>query len=431
MATDRPNVLQILTDQQQARALGAVDGSFETPNLDRLAESGALFTGCHSTHPQCSPARSSLVTGQYPHRTGMSTLPGWGPGPLDADLPSVARPFRAAGYETAYVGKWHLGEDTIDDFGWEVTRNVHETSNPPEGTPGDTTTRDRAIEYLAARYGDAPFFLTASFNLPHPGFYEDPGFADRYDRDAVPMPESFADDLADKPAFHRDRAGGSEGGLTESEVRDMRYKYRTMVSRVDDHVGRILDELETQGLREDTAVVFTSDHGDMQGAHRLAKKGVIAYDEILRVPLIVDLPDRESRRDRIPDLCSLASIPATLLDAAGLSTGEFEAGSLLPALDRTAPPDEERVFFEHHYAYWGFHPYRGVRTRDWKYVENLLEETDELYHVAEDPHEMENLSGEPEHAAVESRLQDTVEEWWEQTGGEEAAWTDPPAAHTR
>lgn len=429
MATDRPNVLLLLTDQQQARAIGAVDDSFVTPNLDRLADSGTLFTGCHSTHPQCSPARSSLVTGQYPHQTGMAELPDWGPGPLDPDLPSVARPFRDAGYETAYVGKWHLGEDTVEDFGWEVTRNVHETSNPPEGTPGDTTTRDETIEYLSARDDESPVFLTASFNLPHPGFYEDIGFADWYDREDVPLPESFDDDLADKPDFHRERALGSEGGLAEADAREMRYKYRTMVSRVDDHVGRIFDALEAAGLREDTAVVFTSDHGDMQGAHRLAKKGVIAYDEILRVPLIVDVPGRESRRDRIPDLCSLAAIPGTLLDAAGLPTDGFEGGSLLSALDRTAPPDDERVFFEHHYAYWGFHPYRGVRTRDWKYVEYLRDDTDELYRMGQDPYEIENRSGDPECAAVRSRLRDAVRQWWDDTGGDEAEWGTPPAAH--
>jgi len=429
MATDQPNVLLLLTDQQQARAMGMLDGSFETPNLDRLADSGTLFTGCHSTHPQCSPARSSIVTGQFPHQTGMTALPDWGPGPLDSDLSSVARPFRSAGYETAYVGKWHLGEDTIDEFGWEVTRNVHETSNPPEGTPGDTTTRDETIEYLSTHDGNSPFFLTASFNLPHPGFYEDPGFADWYDRDQVPLPESFEDDLSDKPDFHRERAQGPEGNLTVEETREMRYKYRTMVSRVDDHVGRILNALETAGLREETAIIFASDHGDMQGAHRLTKKGVIAYDEILRVPLIVDVPGRESRRDRIPDLCSLAAIPGTLLDAVDLLTDEFEGGSLLPALDRTAPPEEECVFFEHHYAYWGFHPYRGLRTRNWKYVEYLRDETDELYHVAEDPREMKNRSDDPEYTDVESRLRDAVRQWWDDTGGDEEDWQTPPTVH--
>jgi choline-sulfatase len=423
--TDRPNVLFLCTDQQQSQALGAVDDSFRTPHLDRLADRGVLFTGCYSTSPQCSPARSSLVTGLYPHQTGMYTLAGWGPGPLDPSLPSVARPFRDAGYDTAYVGKWHLGEGTIEDFGWTTTANVHETSNPLAGIPGDTTTRDEAIAYLDDHDGEDPFLLTASFNLPHPEFYEDIGFAEWYDRDAVPLPDNGKDDLADKPAYHRERAAETTEELSAQDIQEIRYQYRTMVSRVDDHVGRVLEALERNGLREETVVVFTSDHGDMQGSHRLTRKGVVAYDEILRVPLIVDVPGRESRRDRVPDLCSLAALPSTMLDAAGLSTDAVGGESLLPAFDRTAPPAEEAVFFEHTYAYWGLHPYRGVRTRDWKFVENLREDTDELYRMAEDPGEQSNLSGDPDHAADEERLSAAVENWWEETDGDLAAWRDP------
>jgi arylsulfatase A-like enzyme len=424
---DRPNVVLLLTDQQQAEALGAVDRTFRTPNLDALADRGTLFTGCHSTHPQCSPARSSLVTGQYPHQTGMYALPDWGPGPLDPTSPSVARRFRDAGYETAYVGKWHLGAGNVGALGWEVTANVHETANPLPGIPADTTTRDRAVEYLADYAGADPFFLAVSFNLPHPEFYEDPVFARWYDRDAVPLPESVGDDLADKPAFQAARARGPEGNLDEADARDVRYRYRTMVSRVDDHVGRVLDALEARGLREDTVVAFASDHGDMQGAHGLTKKGVLAYDEILRVPLIVDHPTRESRRERIPDLVSLASVPGTLLDAAGLSAEGFEGRSVLPAFERDTPPEGERVFFEHKYAYWGEHPYRGVRTRSWKYVEYLADgdDVDELYHAAADPHETTNLSGRAAHAEREARLREAVREWWERTDGDERRWRTP------
>ena len=419
------NILFICTDQQQGRAIGAIDESFDTPHLDRLADGGALFTGCHSTHPQCSPARSSLVTGLYPHQTGMYTLPEWGPGPLNPALPSVARPFREAGYDTAYIGKWHLGDGTVTDFGWETTANVHETSNPPAGTPADTTTRDLTVEYLDAHDGAEPFFLTASFNLPHPEFYEDIGFADRYEREAVPLPETWNDTLDDKPAFHRERAAETTGTMTEEDLRAMRYRYRTMVSRVDDHIGRILDALQQNDLRNETAVVVTSDHGDMQGAHRLAKKGVIAYDEILRVPLIVDIPRQEPDRDRIPDLCSIASVPSTLLDAAGLSPAGVGSTSLLPSLDRTAPPDDEAVFFEHKYAYWGEHPYRGVRTRDWKLVENLTDNVNELYHVSEDPYEMENLAGDPTHGDIAANLSERLTCWWERTEGNIDEWTRP------
>jgi choline-sulfatase len=308
-------------------------------------------------------------------------------------------------------------------MGWDETRNAHPVANPPEGTPADTTTRDEAVAFLSEYDGEDPFFLTASFNLPHPGFYEDPGFADRIDREAVPLPESVDDDLADKPAFHRERAADLD--LDEAAVREMRYKYRTMTARVDDHVGRILDALEAEGLREDTVVVFTSDHGDMQGAHRLSLKGVVAYDEILRVPLVVDVPGRDAARDVVPDLVSWAAVPGTLLDAAGIDYGDFEGGSVLPALDRGAPPDDERVFFEHKAAYWGHHPYRGVRTRDWKYVENMLDDTDELYHVAEDPHELHNLAGADAHADTEARLREMVYSWWDRTDGDTASWLGP------
>jgi choline-sulfatase len=425
----------LCSDQQQAHALGAVDDSFRTPHLDRLADRGTLFTGCHSTHPQCSPARSSLVTGLYPHQTGMYTLPDWDPGPLDPSLPSVARSFRDAGYETAYAGKWHLGGDPAR-FGWTTTMNAYPASDSPAETPAaeemsaheatmDVITHERAVEYLDAHGGEDPFFLTVSFSLPHPEFYEDPAFSNWYERDAVPLPESFDDDLADKPAFHRERALGSEGDLSEAEVRDIRYRYRTIVSRLDDHVGRVLDGLEANGLRDDTVVLFTSDHGDMQGAHRLNKKGVIAYDEILRVPLILDVPDRTSRRDRISDLCSWISIPSTLLDAAGLSMDAVGGESLLSAFDRTAPPSDEAVFFEHKYAYWGEHPYRGVRTCDWKYIEYLSDDTDELYQMGDDPHELDNLAGDPDYADVETELREKVRNWWDRTDGDEDAWTSP------
>ncbi|WP_276256563.1 sulfatase family protein [Halomontanus rarus] len=426
---EKPNVLLLCTDQQQARALGVADETFETPHLDRLAADGVRFTECYTTSPQCSPARSSLVTGQFPHQTGLYSLWGGYGGPLDPALPSVGRHFRNAGYRTVYIGKWHLGGGDpvshLQSFGWEETANAHTVANPPEGTPADTTTRDEAVTFLSAYDGEEPFFLTASFNLPHPGFYEDPGFAHWYDREDVPMPKSFADDLSDKPAFHRERS--RELDLDEEAVRDMRYRYRTMTSRVDDHVGRILDELSAQGLREDTIVVFTSDHGDMQGAHRLSLKGVVAYEELLRVPLLVDVPDRDTARNVIPDLVSWTAIPGTLLDAAGLPYDAFEGGSVLPALDRDAPPVDEQVFFEHKAAYWGHHPYRGVRTREWKYVENMLDERDELYHVATDPHELHNLSGAPSYENAEAALRSAVDEWWDRTDGDAESWLGPLA----
>lgn len=421
---DHRNVLFICTDQQQAHAIGAVDDSFDTPNTDQLVDRGTLFTGCHSTHPQCSPARSSLVTGLYPHQTGVHTLSNWGPYKLDPDSPSVGRAFRNAGYDPMWIGRWDLGTDNEWDLGWR-TRNLDVTGTGSEETPRrDEVTVAEAVDYLD-HCADEPFFLTASFNLPHPPFYTDEQCADRYDPAAMALPESWEDDLADKPAHHRRRAAERTDEMTEDDVRHMRFQYRTMVSRVDDHVGRILDALERNGLRDDTAVLLTADHGDMQAAHRLTRKGAVAYDEILRVPMVVDIPWRQSERDRIPDLCSLDSVPSTLLDAADLPTDAVGGESLLPALERTAPPDDEVVFFEHKHANGEDHPYRGVRTREWKFVENLTADVDELYHLTEDPHEIENVAGTPERADIEASLRERVADWWERSDGDLEEWSRP------
>ncbi|MFB6147052.1 MAG: sulfatase [Halobacteriaceae archaeon] len=424
-APDRPNVVQILTDQQHAWALGAADPSFDTPHLDALAARGTRFTGAHCTHPQCSPSRSSLVTGRFPHQTGVETIPNWGPFDLDADAPSVGRAFRDAGYRTAWFGKWHLGMDNLEPLGWEtVDRIEHNRAEPPDhdGTYGDLDDRatDAAVEFV--RDGPEPFFATLSLNLPHPPFYEDPATASRSSPAEMPLPVTFDDDLDDKPAFHAERQADCD--LDPEATRTVAHQYRTMVSKVDDCVGRLLAALRAAGIREETAVVFTSDHGDMQGAHGLDLKGVLAYDELLRVPLLVDVPWLDPPRDEITDLVSLAGVPGTLCDAAGLDH-DVAGGSLLDALARSSPPADDRVFFEHRYAYWGEHPYRGVRTRDWKYVDYLADDAAELYDVSADPLERQNRADDPAHADVRASLSETVRDWWQRTGGDDVDWAAP------
>ncbi|GAB3686607.1 sulfatase [Salinarchaeum chitinilyticum] len=428
MPESSQNVLFIITDQHQARALGAVDDSFHTPALDELAEDGTLFSNAYCTTPQCSPSRSSLVTGQYPHQTNVRTLSNWGPHELDPESHSVGRSVANAGYETMWAGRWDLGAENITDLGWEFTRNVDITgTNEESGVSRDRTTATEVSRYLEGYEGEEPFFATASFNMPHPPFFEAESFAEYYDREDVSLPASVADDLSDKPSFHADRAKHPECQLTEDDIRELRYQYRTMVSLVDSFVGEILTTLRDEGLYDDTAIIFTSDHGDMQGAHGLNKKGVVAYEELLRVPLIVRHPGMDSVRDRIPDLVSTAQIPGTIVDIACDSVpDEFEGGSLLPAMRRSEPPSQQRVFFEHNFAYWGHHPYRGVRTPEWKYVEYLGDDTAELYHLESDPHEMSNLYPSSEHEAILADLQADLREWWSETDGDTEAWTTEP-----
>ncbi|MFB6146672.1 MAG: sulfatase [Halobacteriaceae archaeon] len=434
MPDQGPHVVQILTDQQQAAALGAVNDSYHTPNLDRLADSGTLFTNCYTTHPQCSPARSSLVTGQFPHQTGVYTLPYWGGYPLDPESHSVGREFDEAGWDTVWTGKWHLGGDNLEPLGWESLPAAPDEPGDEDVNSrvgGDRRVADRAVHYLRDHDHDEPFFLTASFRLPHPAYLEADDVADHYDEDEVPVPENFDSDLGDRPDYLAERA--AELDLSEDDARELQYQYRTMVSQVDAYVGDILDELEAQGVREETVILFASDHGDMTGAHGISHKGSIPFEEILRVPLLVDVPEGVDAGPRaggtVEDLVSLAAVPGTLLDAAGLDVDPaFEGGSLLDVTRRDAPPETDRVFFEHKYARWGHHPYRAVREDDWKYVQHLGENDgeEELYDLDADPGERENLAGDPDQAERLARLRGVVDGWWEATGGDVRDWVESP-----
>jgi arylsulfatase A-like enzyme len=196
-----------------------------------------------------------------------------------------------------------------------------------------------------------------------------------------------------------------------------------MVSFVDRNVGRVLDRLERRGLLEETLVAFVSDHGDMQGGHGLSHKGVVAYDEILRVPLVLSAPGAGAGgAEVVDDVVSTVSLPRTLADMAGLSPDErFEGESLLS-------PEASAAFFEHKVAYWGEHPYRGVRTPGWKYVEYPMDDAEELYDADTDPGERENLAGDPAHEAVRDDLRAQLGAWWDDTGGDERVdWATPVA----
>lgn len=155
----------------------------------------------------------------------------------------------------------------------------------------------------------------------------------------------------------------------------------------------------------------------MQGAHRLRLKGVIPYKELYNVPMILYIPGMEPARKVIPDLLSTAAVPGTLLEAAGLPVSDrFEGGSFLPLIQRKERPAEEKVFFEHYKAYWGFHPFRGVQTTKWKYVFYYQEALEEMYDLEADPDENRNVAGRPEFDETRRRLKDEVDRWWEATG---------------
>jgi arylsulfatase A-like enzyme len=421
----RPDVVVLLTDQQRAGAMGvAGEPGAVTPAMDRLAREGVRFTHAFCPTPQCSPSRAALLTGRYPHRAGvMSNVPETGregPGaamspPLDPRVPGLGKVFAAAGYETAYIGKWHLGGDP--------RQHGFQTYAPLDTDPRVTEDALAFLKKRAAASGPPrPLLLVVSWLNPH-NIYR-VGNAEGIPPEAlarVRLPESLADDLSTKPLPQRvyltDDQGKPWARARADDWRRYLAFYYQVLNRVDAEIGQV-----TEVLRRDSPnalLVFSSDHGDLGGAHRLPFKGPAMYEELVRVPLVISWPGKirpavndalVNNIDLLPTLCDLAGLPPP---------GGTDGRSLRPLLGLAAPTDAAAATPEVVYGeYYGKQswrvPIRMVRTREWKYV-RYTRYGEELYQLSADPWELKNLAGAPEHAAVQHDLANRLDRWIAQT----------------
>ncbi|MGH3655156.1 MAG: sulfatase-like hydrolase/transferase, partial [Micromonosporaceae bacterium] len=331
MTTSRPNVLVFMTDQQRWDSLGVNGNPLDlTPNLDRVATTGTHLTHAFTPQPVCAPARSVLQTGQYPTRTGVyrndRTLP--------ADVPTLAHHFGAAGYDTAYIGKWHLANygtrpvpqshrggyqhwlaaDIVELMSDAYDARLFDGDGHLQKLPGYRSDAyvDAAIRHLASRDSDRPFYLYLSLIEPH----------HQNSRDDYPAPTGYADRYADG-WMPGDLA--ALGGSTGEHLAG----YCGMVKRVDEGFGRLLDALESLGELDNTVIAFTTDHGcHFKTRNDEYKRS--AHDASIRVPLVLDGPGFSGGGSR-DDLVSLIDLPPTLLDAAGIEVPEEMQGRSLLA----------------------------------------------------------------------------------------------------
>ncbi len=440
--SNKRQIILIMTDTQRVDMVGAYGfPAMKTPHLDRLAAAGLRCERAYTCQPVCGPARAALFTGTWPHiNNGWSNCMA-----LDARTRSLGQRVRDAGIRAAYVGKWHLdggdyfGEGICPD-GWEprywydmkcyldeltpeqrVASRQEKTMLEGAGISADFTfghrVANRAVDFLSS-HADEPFLLVVSFDEPHGPFLAPKTFVDLHARTKLPWRANMADPLADKPEHQRAWAGRAL--QQEPEARDAAYPtYFACNSYVDDEIGRVLDAIDRHA--PEALVIYTSDHGDMLGSHRLTNKGPVMYEEITRIPFLVRWPGVIPPGSVSKNLVSHIDVVPTILDTLEIPRPPTLHGrSMLPMWRDPARPLNDQIFIEFgryeidHDGFGGFQPVRCVRDARYKLVINLLC-TDELYDLDADPGELVNLIEHPAHAAARDRLHDRLIEWMNDT----------------
>lgn len=422
----RRNILLVMADQFVAHALErAGNEHFSTPNLDRLAAAGTRFTRAYTTFPLCVPARSSMLTGRMPHELGIvgnspSEL-GGGESRLEpgARPGSLGRVLGAAGYECFFAGKWHATRP--DAHSEDAFTVVHPF--------GDAGLAESCADWIRDRdAADPPFLFIASFDDPHticeyarnqPLPYGNVPEVDI--RDAPPLPHNYGSAPYEPEALrHEQRVAAASNGTQAygpDDWRRYRDAYARLVERADRNIGVVLDALDASALREETVVIFTSDHGDGDAAHSWNQKTAL-YEECARVPLLARWPgavgavdDRliSVGLDLLPTLCSIAEAPVP----PGLDGHSFIPRNL-PAEDLPPSPAHDHVVVETEFSRAGRPRTRGrsIVAGRYKYsVYNWGKWREQLHDLALDPGELRNLAVESAFDTVLDDMRGQLMQW--------------------
>ena len=395
----QPNILWICTDQQRYDTIGALGNlHVSTPNIDRLVQGGVAFTRAYCQSPICTPSRGSFLTGMYPSTVHVT---GNGNAFFPDSPPLVTRTLAEAGYDCGLIGKLHLAsaygriEPRVND-GYRYWQYSHAPRDDWEkghdyadwvrskgyvladliivdGVPAElhqtTWCAEKTIEFIRQER-DAPWLASVNIYDPHPPFNPPKAYRDMFDPTQMPGPLFRESDLEQQKKLeaidfqsqgrspeeldiahpivpYSPKPGALDEGASTGgrDAKTLQAAYYAMIKLIDDQVGRIVQVLEDTGQREDTVIIFTSDHGEMLGDHGLIQKGCRFYEGLVRVPLIFSCPGQFEQGLRSEALVGLLDKAPTLLELAGLEVPERMQGkSLLPILRGKAAPDHHRDF---------------------------------------------------------------------------------------
>lgn len=480
MSNRRPNILVLMADQQRLDTVGAygLNKLTRTPHIDALADRGVRFTHAFTPTAICSPARASFYTGLYPNHHGVT-----GNGLcIHPGIQGINHYLAEAGYVSGYAGKWHADEENgPSDYGF-VGKDFMGYAFPGSGllpglqfgakprtepnhyavylkergfdppptvsqryvgaNPGCNTQEmfalhggpvESSIEYFVAEEAirvmreihneEQPFFLWANFWGPHtPCLVPEPYFS-MFDPNDIPEHPSYREDFVRKPRVQSviERMWGL-GPLGWRGFQEITARYLGHCTLIDDMVGRVLAALDELGELDNTIIVYTADHGDCMGAHKLIEKGEFMYDEIYRIPLVVAHPDCQNPGTADENFVYLHELLPTFVDAAGLpEPAGLDGASFLPALlGQPWDNGREEVFcvFDRHFTVAN---QRMVRTRTHQFTFNP-NDIGELYDLVADPYQLDNRFGEPAYGEIQADLMDRMERQMAALGDAQLNW---------
>jgi N-acetylglucosamine-6-sulfatase len=483
--TSQPNILFVMADDHAANAIGTYGAHLApvtpTDNIDSIAREGVRVDNCFCTNSICTPSRASILTGQYGHENGVRTLND----DLDPEQPHLADYLGDAGYDTAVVGKWHLGTEPAGFDYYNVLPNQGRYHDPLlkesseewrhggeggtvyEGYSADVIT-DEALSWLEER-GEDPFFLQCHFKAPHePWEYAD-RHADLFEDAHIPEPSTLFEDKSHRSEATQERGSTMSAkndfrhmveqvesedwptgaidtsGMTEDERTRAAYQkhlgdYLRTVAAIDENVGRLLEHLESAGIAENTIVVYTSDQGMFLGEHDHIDKRWM-YEEPLRMPFVARFPEEIPADSFTDDVLTNVDFAPTILDYAGVDVpSEMQGRSFRANLAGETPEDwPEAMYYRYwmHRAHHDVPAHYGIRTERYKLIffygraldaSGAREEPStpgwELYDLQRDPHEQQNVYDDPDYADVRRELKERLQAEKERLGDTDEAYPE-------
>jgi len=421
----RPNIILILTDQHKSTALGSTGNSdVKTPNLDKLAENGMRFDNAYVTFPLCTPSRSSIFTGKMPHRLGVNSNKKGDNHIHPSEKKNVlGKVLSNAGYDCAYGGKWHAHEASM------VTGNGFEFIAPM----GDIGLAEKSIEYInSKKESKNPFFMVVSFDNPHnicewarnePLPY---GNVPKVAIEKTPkLPLNFKKSTTFPEVLQLEQNANKKvyptANYSEEDWRQYLYAYYQLVEKVDFEIGKIINAVDAAGIRENTLIIFTSDHGDGNAAHGWNQKTAL-FEETIKVPFIVSYVDniKKEKKAKTTLISNGLDLYPTICDYAGIPIKNNLHGKSLKAVFEDKQKKLKRDFVVVETKFEGKQALgttgRAVVSKKYKYVlYNWGKNREQLFDLEKDPFEMNNLINSKKQQQIIDTYRNYLYEWCKET----------------